>query len=84
MKIVAPLGVALALAMVSPSLAGAQDVSPELRQAALDNCTGDAVRLCPQSLTDEGQAISCMSTKRAQLSQSCRVVYDRVARVLKE
>ena len=84
MKIVAPLGVALALAMVSPCLAGAQDVSPELRQAALDNCTGDAVRLCPQSLTDEGQAISCMSTKRSQLSQSCRVVYDRVARVLKE
>ena len=84
MKIAAPLGVVLALAMASPSLAGPQDVSPELRQAALDNCTGDAVRLCPQSLTDEDQAVSCLSSKRSQLSRSCRVVYDQVARVLKE
>ena len=84
MKIAAPLGVALALALAAPCLAGPQDVSPELRQAALDNCTGDAVRLCPQALTDEGQAVSCMATKRAQLTSSCRVVYDRVARVLKE
>lgn len=84
MTIAAPLGVVLALAVASPCLAGAQDVSPELRQAALDNCTGDAVRLCPQSLTDEGQAVSCMATKRPQLSPNCRVVYDRVARVLKQ
>ena len=84
MKIAAPLGIALALATASACLAGAQDVTPELRQAALDNCTGDAMRLCPDALMDQGQAVSCMSTKRPQLSPSCRVVYDRVARVLKE
>ena len=83
MRIAAPLGVALALAVVLPCLAGARDVTPKLRQAALDNCTGDAVRLCPQSLTDEGQAVSCMATKRPQLSPSCRAVYDKVARLLK-
>ena len=84
MKIAAPLGVALVFALASPCLAGPQDVTPALRQAALDNCTGDAMRLCPQALTDEGQAVSCMASKRSQLSTSCRVVYDRVARVLKD
>ena len=84
MKIAVPLGFALAFAVALPCFAAPQDVTPELRQLALDNCTGDAVRLCPQALTDEGQAVSCMATKRPQLSPSCRVVYDRVARVLRQ
>ena len=84
MKIAAPLGVVLAMALSSACLAGSHDVSPELRQQALDNCTGDALRLCPQAMTDEGQAVSCMATKGAELTQPCRVVYDRVARALKD
>lgn len=84
MKHAAPLGILLSLAMTSACLAGAQDVSPELRQRAIDNCSGDAMRLCPLSMTDEASAVSCMAGKRPQLTQSCRVVYDQVARVLKQ
>jgi hypothetical protein len=84
MKLAAPLGLILSLGLTSTCLAGAQDVSPELRQRALDNCTGDAMRLCPLSLSDEASAVSCMASKRTQLTQPCRVVYDQVARVLKE
>jgi hypothetical protein len=83
MHVAAPFALAVAIAYASPCLAGAQNLSPELRQQAIQNCTGDAMRLCPQALTDEGQAVSCMATKRPQLSQSCRVVYDQVARLLR-
>ncbi len=84
MTTAAPLGFLLSLALTSAALAGASDVSPELRQRALDTCTGDALRLCPSSLTDEASAVSCMAGHRPQLTQSCRVVYDQVARVLKQ
>lgn len=84
MTIAAPLGITLSLALTSAALAGAADVSPELRQRALDNCTGDAVRLCPTSIADEASAVSCMAAKRPQLSPSCRVVYDQVARALRQ
>jgi hypothetical protein len=84
MKLSAPLGLILSLGLTSTCLAGAQDVSPELRQRAVDNCTGDAMRLCPMSLSDEASAVSCLAAKRTQLTKSCRVVYDQVARVLKQ
>ena len=84
MKIAVPLGFLLSLGLASTCLAGAQDLSPELRQRALDNCTGDAMRLCPMSMTDEASAVSCMAGKRPELTTSCRVVYDQVARVLKQ
>jgi hypothetical protein len=84
MQVAGPLGFVLSFAMTSSCLAGALDVSPALRDQAIQNCQGDALRLCPESLTDEGAAVSCMATKRPQLSPSCRVVYDRVARVLKQ
>ncbi|WP_165359343.1 hypothetical protein [Lichenibacterium minor] len=47
MTLAAPLGLLLSLALTSAALAGANDVSPELRQRALDTCSGDAMRLCP-------------------------------------
>ena len=84
MKLAAPLGLALSLAMTSACLAGAQDVSPELRQRAIATCTDDAVRLCPEAMSDEGAAVSCLASKRPQLTRSCRVVYDQVARILRE
>ena len=40
------------------------------------------MRLCPMSMADEASAVSCMADKRTQLTHSCRVVYDQVARVL--
>ena len=84
MTIAAPLGFILSLALTSAALAGAGDVSPDLRQRALDTCTGDAMRLCPMAMTDEASAVSCMAGHRPQLTQSCRVVYDQVARVLRQ
>ena len=83
MRIAASLGFFLSLGLASGAVAGTAAVSSELRQRALDDCTGDAMRLCPLSLTDEASAVSCMATKRPQLSPACRIVYDQVARVLK-
>ena len=83
MTISAPLGILLFLGLTSAALAGVNDVSPELRQRALDTCTGDALRLCPMSMTDEASAVSCMAGKRLQLTQSCRAVYDQVVHVLR-
>ena len=84
MKLAGPLGFVLSIVTTSTCLAGALDVSPDLRQRAIQTCQNDAVRLCPESLMDEGAAVSCMAGKRPQLSAPCRVVYDQVARVLKE
>ena len=78
----APLVLLLSLALSSAALAGVYDVSPELRQRAVDTCSGDAMRLCPMAMTDEASAVSCMAGKRPQLTQSCRLVYDQVAHLL--
>ena len=85
MRIAGPLSIFIAVFISPPPcIAGSQDVSPELRQRAIQSCTSDAVRLCPTALMDEGQTVSCMAGKRPQLTQSCRVVYDQVARLLKQ
>ena len=78
------LSAALTVALSSGCLAGAQDVSQALRDRAVQTCTSDAMRLCPEAIMDEGQVVTCMAGKRPQLTQSCRAVYDQVARVLKE
>ena len=79
----ATLGLLLIVALTSAALAGVSDVSPELRQRAVDTCSGDALRLCPMAMTDEASAVSCMAGKRQQLTPSCQAVYDQVARLLK-
>ena len=84
MTFAAPLGLILSFALTAPAWAGAQDVTPALRQQAIENCSGDAMRLCPMAMTDEASAVSCMAGKRHQLTQSCRAVYDQVARVLRQ
>ena len=84
MRIAAIIGAGLTIALTSSCFAGAQDVSQDLRDRAVQSCTSDAMRLCPQAIMDEGQVVSCMASKRPQLTQSCRAVYDQVARVLKE
>jgi hypothetical protein len=60
----------------------ARDLDPELRQTVIASCSQDAYRLCPQSLGNEHDAVNCMKSKRAQLDHTCRVAYDKVARVL--
>ena len=47
-----------------------------MRHLAIDRCTGDAMRLCPQTLLDEEKTAACMKVYRSQLSPGCRAVYD--------
>ena len=77
MRTIELFSVALLLAGVGPGFAGVEPLSPEFRREAVQACTGDAVRLCPQSLFDEEQTAACMRTFRTQLSPGCRAVYDR-------
>lgn len=62
--------------------ASARDLDPEMRQAVIVSCSVDAYRLCPQSLGNEQDAITCMKAKRRQLGPTCRVAYDKVVRTL--
>ncbi len=77
MRIAGSFSLALLLAAMAPCFAGTEKLSPEFRLEAVRACTGDAVRLCPQTLLDEEQTAACMRTYRAQLSPACRSVYDR-------
>ena len=60
----------------------AKDLDADLRQQVIANCSADAIRLCPQSLTSENEAVSCMRKKRRELTPVCRAAYDQVVRVL--
>jgi hypothetical protein len=76
-----PLGGALALlAVYSSAMAG--EVTADLRQEVISTCAPDAYRLCPQSLTSVSDAAACMRRKRAERSATCRLVFDKAARVL--
>lgn len=70
----------LSLAATSTSFAGAQDVSPALRQRAVETCGGDALRLCPEAMAGVSAAVPCLAGKRPQLTRACRAVDDPVAR----
>ncbi len=62
------LSVALIVGLSSPCRAGAENLTPEFRQQAVQACTGDAVRFCPQTLPDEEQTAACMRKYPTQLS----------------
>ena len=64
--------------------ASARELDPDLRQYVIASCSQDAYRLCPQSLGSEHDAVSCMKTKRSQLSQTCGVAYEKAVRVLRQ
>ena len=53
MRVAASLSVVLTLTLSSACWAGAENISPQLRAQAEQNCTGDAIRLCFGSLMDE-------------------------------
>ena len=74
------LAFALTLSTAAPCLAGAEHLSPEFRQQAVQACTGDALRLCPQSVLDEEAMAACMKVHRPQLSPGCRSVFDEGTR----
>ena len=71
-----------ALAFALAATACARDLDPDLRQQVIASCNGDAMRLCPQSLGNESEAVSCMRKKRRDLTPVCRAAYDQAVRVL--
>jgi hypothetical protein len=77
MRISGSFSLVLVLGFSSPAWAGTESLTPEFRQEAVQACTGDAVRLCPQTLLDEEQTAACMKKYRAQLSPGCQAVYDK-------
>ena len=67
----------LTLSMTGPLLAAKQPSAKEmLRQQAEHDCYGDAQRLCPDAMPDEGKVQACMTAKRAQLGPACGKVFD--------
>jgi hypothetical protein len=72
--------VVAASALVGAANAG--ELAPEMRQYVIASCSADAYRLCPQSLDSANSAVKCMRAKRRELGQTCRVAYDKVARIL--
>ena len=43
----------------------------------------EAMQVCPDVWTSEDHGLACMTGKRASFSPRCRVIYDKVARILK-
>lgn len=80
MRIAGTFSLVASLALAGSALAGTEHLTPEFRQQAVAACTGDAVRLCPQTLLDEEKTAACMRVYRAQLSPGCRAVYDQGVR----
>ena len=67
----------MTLALTSACLAGPQNISAQLREQAVQDCTGDAMRLCLASILDEEQTTQCMEANRSRLSPQCRATLDR-------
>jgi hypothetical protein len=44
------------------------------RQAAINACSGDAMRLCNDFIPDEAKTTACMRRKMSQVSAGCRAV----------
>ncbi|RYC28964.1 hypothetical protein D3273_26440 [Lichenibacterium minor] len=84
MRFAALLGIVTMLAFSITCRADEQDISPALRQKAIAVCTVDAERLCPDSVSSENQAISCLAGKRSELTSACKSAYDEVAHALKQ
>ncbi len=74
------VGAAVALSFVAN--VQAKDLDPDLRQQIVASCSADAMRLCPQSLSSQDEAVSCMRKKRHDLTPVCRAAYEQAVRVL--
>ena len=59
-----------------PSIAFAENVS----QADQDACTPDVFKLCQEFIPDEAPIVSCLQSKKSQLSPAClRVIFPPTA-----
>jgi len=73
---------AVVLLAATSSIAASQPViSDDLQQEAM-TCVGEAMKFCPDVWTAEDHGLACMTGKRQSFSPRCRVIYDKVARVL--
>ncbi len=73
---------AVVLLAATSSIAASQPViSDDLQQEAM-TCVGEATQFCPDVWTAEDHGLACMAGKRQSFSPRCRVIYDKVARVL--
>ena len=72
----------VALCLAWPCLAASRPVMTEQLQQDAMSCAGEAVQICPEVMTAADHGVSCMVGKRTQFSPRCRVIYDKVARVL--
>ncbi len=73
---------AVTLGFTPHCLAASQPVMTDQLQQEAMSCVGEAVQICPEVMTAADHGVSCMVGKRVQFSPRCRVIYDRVARVL--
>lgn len=65
------LSAAIALPLAFASSAAAMDATAEQRMA----CAPDVFRLCRSEIPKVDKIITCMETKRDDLSAACRVVF---------
>ena len=77
------LSVPLMVAFAGPCLAAPPAVIPDALQQEAMTCVGEAMQVCPDLLTSEDYGLVCMTGKRQSFSPRCRVIYDKVAHVLK-
>ena len=77
------LAVALVPALAPPCTAASQPAIPDAMQQEAMTCISEAMQVCPEVWTAEDHGLACMTGKRQAFSPRCRVIYDKVARVLK-
>ena len=77
------LALVLLSSLAAPCIAGTDLVIPQQVQDDAMSCAGEAVQICPDIWTADDHGLACMTGKRASFSPRCRVVYDKVAHLIK-
>lgn len=77
-----PLGLALVLAAAPASAAPRISVPDGLKRSAA-SCLGEALRLCPEMLTDPARGASCVLGRRRALGRTCRDLPGGIATLTK-
>ena len=71
----------VALGLIRP--VSAQVAIPDALQQEAMTCIGEAAQVCPDLWTAPDHGLACMTGGRQGFSPRCRVIYDKVARVMK-
>ena len=72
-----PLIAGAVLSVLCAASASAQDYKPTDVSARVRNqCTSDAMRLCPQHPLGSNQMVYCMEAKSAQISRDCQAALE--------